>query len=60
MTKEEIEEILKAVDTDKNGAINYNEFIAATLNIKLMTDKGKLKKLFDIIDINKDGTINSE
>ena len=24
--------ILRAVDTDKNGAINYTEFIAATMN----------------------------
>lgn len=28
---EEIADILKGVDTDKNGAINYTEFIAATL-----------------------------
>ena len=26
-----MQQILRAVDTDKNGAINYTEFIAATL-----------------------------
>lgn len=32
VSEEELEGILKGVDTDKNGAINYTEFIAATLN----------------------------
>jgi Ca2+-binding EF-hand superfamily protein len=27
-----LEKILRAIDTDKNGAINYTEFVAATLN----------------------------
>jgi Ca2+-binding EF-hand superfamily protein len=29
--EEQLQKILRAVDTDKNGAINYTEFIAATL-----------------------------
>lgn len=31
LNEEELQNILRAVDTDKNGAINYTEFIAATL-----------------------------
>lgn len=31
LSEDELQNILRAVDTDKNGAINYTEFIAATL-----------------------------
>ena len=31
LSEDELQSILRAVDTDKNGAINYTEFIAATL-----------------------------
>jgi Ca2+-binding EF-hand superfamily protein len=33
---DEIEAIMDFVDTDKNGAINFNEFIAATLNEQIL------------------------
>lgn len=32
LSDEEIEQIIRSIDTDKNGAINYTEFIAATLS----------------------------
>ena len=31
ITKNEINEIFKAIDTDKNSKIDYTEFLAATL-----------------------------
>lgn len=42
--------IFDSVDTDCNGAINYTEYIAATLNIKLITDNLRLQKIYDLID----------
>lgn len=39
----ELQSILEGVDTDRNGAINYTEFIAATLNARIMNDSKKLK-----------------
>ena len=39
---EEIQDIMNSVDTDKNGAINFNEFIAATLEPSMTKDIGKL------------------
>jgi calcium-dependent protein kinase len=57
--EEEIKEILDGVDTDKNGAINYTEFIAATLNKILVNDKSRIKKAFSILDKNGDGSINA-
>mmetsp|Transcript_25501 Transcript_25501/g.22658 ORF Transcript_25501/g.22658 Transcript_25501/m.22658 type:complete len:87 (+) Transcript_25501:148-408(+) len=39
---EEIADILKEVDTDKNGVINYTEFIAATLDQKSLMSSDAL------------------
>mmetsp|Transcript_11013 Transcript_11013/g.12478 ORF Transcript_11013/g.12478 Transcript_11013/m.12478 type:complete len:95 (+) Transcript_11013:485-769(+) len=60
MSEEELNKVFNSVDTDNNGAINYTEFIAATLNLKSITDKKRLKKIFDMIDINNDGYVNYE
>jgi calcium-dependent protein kinase len=59
MKEEEVKEILNGVDTDKNGAINYTEFIAATLNKILLNDRGKIEKAFKLLDQNGDGSINA-
>lgn len=47
--EDELKEILKGVDTDKNGAINYTEFIAATLDKMLIRDKTKIEKAFKVL-----------
>lgn len=60
MNQEEIKEILSGVDTDKNGAINYTEFIAATLNKILSNDRTRIEKAFKVLDKNGDGTINEK
>lgn len=36
---DEIAWLLNNIDLDQNGAINYSEFIAATLNTKAMIEK---------------------
>ncbi|CAI2366995.1 unnamed protein product [Moneuplotes crassus] len=56
---EEIADILKGVDIDKNGVINYTEFIAATLDQKgLMTSESLIKDAFQLFDKNNDGSID--
>jgi len=40
--EEELEQILRVADADKNGAINYTEFIAATLNADIFLSDDKL------------------
>jgi calcium-dependent protein kinase len=56
---EEIADILKGVDIDKNGVINYTEFIAATLDQKgLMSSESLIKDAFQLFDKNNDGTID--
>lgn len=55
---EEIESIVKGIDTDQNGAINYTEFIAATMGNQALTDKQRLMKAFKLLDVNGDGELN--
>lgn len=56
---EEIADILKGVDTDKNGVINYTEFIAATLDQKeLLSSESWIRDAFQLFDKNNDGTID--
>ena len=54
---EELEQILRVVDADKNGAINYTEFIAATLNAQLYENRDKMQNAFEMMDRDGDGFI---
>ena len=45
-SEKEIDELLRVVDTDKNGAINYTEFIAAMLNADLLAEH-RMRQGFD-------------
>jgi calcium-dependent protein kinase len=56
---DELAEILKGVDIDNNGAINYTEFIAATLDqTKMLSEQSKIKDAFRIFDKDGDGKID--
>lgn len=48
---------MSTADTDKNGKINYNEFITACLEGSYYNDERYLKRVFDYFDVNKDGVI---
>lgn len=52
------EEIFKQCDTDKNGFINYSEFLTATVNQQQAYSKGNLKNAFKRFDKNDDGNID--
>lgn len=55
---DEIVEILKGVDIDVNGAINYNEFIAATMDQQ--NSINKIKEAFNVFDKDGDGVIDDK
>lgn len=57
-TDEDIDRIMDSMDTDKNGAINFNEFISATLNNKISTDYSRILKAFEFFDLDNDGQID--
>ncbi|CAI2361822.1 unnamed protein product [Moneuplotes crassus] len=60
LSSEEINQILEAVDTDKNGAINYNEFITATLGKRTLLNKKRIMKAYKLLDVNHDGVLSTE
>jgi len=58
---EEIARLLEGIDMDKNGAINYSEFIAATMNVdNMMKNGGKIQDAFSAFDKDGDGKITRE
>ena len=58
ITKEELNKIIKCMDFDGNGFIEYEEFIRVTLpKDHLFTDLN-LKNAFDMFDKDKNGTIS--
>lgn len=59
-TDEQIREIMDSVDTDKNGAIDYNEFVAATLDAEIAKNLKKLEVAFKYFDSNQDGFIDGK
>lgn len=42
----EVEKIMKNVDTDHNGWIDYSEFISATIDKRKLLSKERLKAAF--------------
>ena len=56
---EEIQAIMDSVDTDKNGAINFNEFIAATLEPKVTKDMSRIEQAFKFFDHDNNGFIDA-
>eukprot|EP00344_Euplotes_crassus_P001824 CAMPEP_0197002958 /NCGR_PEP_ID=MMETSP1380-20130617/7346_1 /TAXON_ID=5936 /ORGANISM="Euplotes crassus, Strain CT5" /LENGTH=495 /DNA_ID=CAMNT_0042421309 /DNA_START=8 /DNA_END=1496 /DNA_ORIENTATION=- len=57
-TDEEIDEIMERMDTDKNGAINFNEFISASLNDTVSKDFQRIEEAFHFFDKDGDGYID--
>jgi calcium-dependent protein kinase len=60
LSKEEVTKILNRIDEDKNGHLNYSEFIMASLNLKDLIDETKIKQLFNTFDIEGSGYIKTE
>ena len=58
--KEELNKIMKSIDFDGNGFIEYEEFIRVTLPKELLFTDSNLKNAFDMFDKDKNGTISME
>ena len=46
----EVERIMAAADLDKNGHIDYSEFINATIDKRKLLSKERLKTAFQLFD----------
>jgi len=57
MADSEFEEIIKRIDFNQNGVIEYSEFIAAASNMKQMMTEINLKQAFDLFDLDQNGQI---
>lgn len=57
---DELLEILKEADTDKSGAVDYTEFIAATLDSQVYLKEEYLKAAFNMFDKDGSGKIDNE
>ena len=55
---DEFELILEALDTDKDGKIDYNEFLQATIDAQANLNQVTIKEMFNMFDIDKDGHID--
>jgi calcium-dependent protein kinase len=55
-----LQKLIRSIDSDKNGAINYTEFIAATLTGNVLSDDQKIQIAFDVLDSNGDGFIGEK
>lgn len=53
----EVETIFQNVDVDRNGYIEYHEFIGAVIDKKNLINDENLKLAFDFFDIDGSGTI---
>ncbi|CAG9323811.1 unnamed protein product [Blepharisma stoltei] len=55
----EVAKIMKEVDTDKNGFVDYTEFLKASLNVEKVLSAGNLKTAFRVFDRDGSGTISA-
>ena len=58
--EEEIFNLFKAIDADKNGRIDYTEFLAATLDRQNYLKLERLFEAFCMLDKDKNGTITKD
>lgn len=57
---EEVEGVLGAADLDRNGKLNYNEFLSSCLDESLLSSEEYLRFVFAAFDLNKDGRIERD
>ncbi len=58
--RKEVDRIMDEIDMDKNGTIDYNEFVLAATNRQKLLNKEKLESTFKIFDKDGNGTISKE
>mmetsp|Transcript_30672 Transcript_30672/g.30309 ORF Transcript_30672/g.30309 Transcript_30672/m.30309 type:complete len:258 (+) Transcript_30672:687-1460(+) len=58
--KEEVKKIMKEVDSDKSGFIDYTEFLKATMDQRRLMSVSNLKAAFALFDKDKNGTITKK
>ena len=52
--KEYASKIFLNLDKDKNGSLDFNEFVMGSMDISKIIEQQTIKKIFKELDINKD------
>jgi calcium-dependent protein kinase len=60
LAEAEVDRIMDIADTDKSGAIDYSEWVVATINKNLLLSDEKLRQAFDLFDRDGGGSISSD
>ncbi|CDJ28906.1 uncharacterized protein EMH_0045050 [Eimeria mitis] len=55
----EVEQVLEAVDFDKNGFIEYSEFVTVAMDRKTLLSRQRLERAFGMFDSDGSGKISS-
>ena len=56
----EAKKIMQKLDFNKNGSIDYSEFLIAHLDSSKFINDERLKEVFDLFDIDHSGTITAD
>jgi len=60
LAEEEAERVMRQLDTNHSGSIDYSEFVNATISKTNMLKKERLEAAFKMFDKNGDGRISAE
>lgn len=60
INEEDVDNMMRNVDIDGNGVIDYTEFVMATMNEKNMVNNEKLMQAFKMFDKDNSGTITPD
>lgn len=52
--------VLKSIDTDGSGVVNYTEFLAATIEKSVYMKQERLYQAFKMFDLDGSGKISKE
>eukprot|EP00922_Rhytidocystis_sp_ex-Travisia-forbesii_P065498 GHVS01097318.1.p1 GENE.GHVS01097318.1~~GHVS01097318.1.p1 ORF type:complete len:163 (-),score=35.26 GHVS01097318.1:1145-1633(-) len=55
----EVDSVLESVDFDKNGYIDYSEFLTVAMDRKTLLSRERLERAFKMFDVDNSGTISS-
>lgn len=51
--------MVTSIDYSKDDVINYSEFLAATVDPKILKDETRIRGVFNLFDIDNTGTIDA-
>lgn len=57
---QELKTLMESIDIDKNGKINYTEFLASSLSKEELFTEANLKKMFKLLDKDGNGVIEKQ